>query len=96
VYNLCALLISARKKKKRGKTKAEDVECRGLIFSIIVNATWVTTNGILLYAMKKPNDGGRPESKSLNRTEKRPGTMNFACLTVIPPLNAIDDGTTIR
>lgn len=38
---------------------------------------WMATNGILLYAMKKPpNDGGRtpePDTKSLNRTEKRSG-----------------------
>lgn len=55
-------------------------QCRELIFSIIVSAAWVATNGILLYAMKKPNDGGRSDSESLNRTEKRSGTMNFAAL----------------
>jgi len=36
---------------------------------------WIATNGILLYAMKKPLNDERdaPDTKSLNRTEKRSG-----------------------
>lgn len=56
----------------------------GLIFYIIVSAASrrATTNGILLYAMKKSNDSER-QFEIANRTEERPGAMNFTCLMVI-------------
>ncbi|TGZ57329.1 Uncharacterized protein DBV15_03222 [Temnothorax longispinosus] len=61
--------------------------------------TWMATNGILLYTLKKPpNDDERAQDRIRNRLigEKNARDNESRCLMVIPPLSAIDDDIATR
>ncbi|KYQ52536.1 hypothetical protein ALC60_08397 [Trachymyrmex zeteki] len=61
-------------------------------------AAWVATNGILLYAMKKPLNGERTPDRIRNRLigQKNAGDNESHYLMVIPPLSAIENDTATR
>ena len=58
----------------------------------------MATNGILLYAMKKPLNDERTPDRIRNRLigQKNAGDNESHYLMVIPSLNAIEDDTAIR
>ncbi|KYM99813.1 hypothetical protein ALC62_09431 [Cyphomyrmex costatus] len=64
----------------------------------VLRAAWMATNGILLYAMKKPLNDERTPGRIRNRLigQKNAWDNESRCLMVIPPLSAIEDDTATR
>ncbi|KYM77147.1 hypothetical protein ALC53_12442 [Atta colombica] len=94
-------LSSQRNRPWRGKEVGSSVKLSNIIYlrrTADCCTAWMATNGILLYAMKKPLNDERTPDRIRNRLigQKNAGDNESHYLMVIPPLNAIEDDTATR